>query len=47
MKLRTETANTMRALVEFVNANNIQKENIVSMAETKDGLYLLVYFGED
>lgn len=47
MKLRTETANTMRALVDFVNANKIQKENIVSMGPTKDGLYLLVYFGED
>lgn len=47
MKLRTESANTMRELVEFVNEHHIEKDNIVSMAQTKDGLYLLVYFGED
>ncbi len=37
----------MRELIEFVNQQNIQKENIVSLGETRDGLFLLVYFGEE
>lgn len=46
MKLLTETAGSMRALVDFVNAHGIQKENIVEMTEMKDGTFILLYFGE-
>lgn len=37
----------MRELIDFVNQQKIEKENILSLGETRDGLFLLVYFGEE
>lgn len=47
MKLLSKGANTMRELTDFVNEKGIQKDNIVSLGETRDGMFLLVYFGEE
>jgi len=47
MKLLSKGGNTMRELIDFVNQQKIEKENIVSLGETRDGLFLLVYFGEE
>lgn len=47
MKLLSKGGNTMRELIDFVNQQNIKKENIVSLGETRDGLFLLVYFAEE
>ncbi|MBO6306350.1 MAG: hypothetical protein J6M55_02465 [Paludibacteraceae bacterium] len=47
MKLLSKGGNTMRELIDFVNQQKIEKENILSLGETRDGLFLLVYFGEE
>ena len=47
MKLYSKDGNTMRELIDFVNKNNIQKDNIISLGETRDGMFLLIYFGEE
>jgi len=47
MKLLSKGGNTMRELIDFVNQQKIEKENIVSLGETRDGLFLLIYFGEE
>lgn len=36
----------MRALVDFVNAHSIKKEDIVEMSEMRDGTFVLLYFSE-
>ena len=46
MKMMTQSANSMRELVDFVNRNGIKKEDVVSMMQTKDGTFLLTYFAE-
>lgn len=47
MKLYSKGGNTLRELIDFVNEKGIKKEDIVSMGETRDGLFMLVYFGEE
>jgi hypothetical protein len=47
MKLFSKGGNSLRELVDFVNEHKIEKENIVSLGETKDGLFMLVYFAEE
>lgn len=47
MKLYSKGGNSYRELVDFVNEHKIKKEDIVSMGETRDGLFMLIYFGEE
>lgn len=47
MKLFSKGGNSLRELIDFVNENKIKKEDIVSMGETRDGLFMLIYFGEE
>lgn len=46
MKMYTRAFNQMKELNTFVNENKIQKENIVSVLQSNDGTYLLVYYAE-
>lgn len=47
MKMFTKAANDMREINTFVNENRIPQENIVNIFQSKDGIYMLVYFTED
>lgn len=47
MKMLTQAANDMREINDFVNRNNIEKEHIVNIFQSKDGTYMLVYFVEE
>jgi len=47
MKLLSKSANKMRELVDFVNEKKIKKEDIIEMSEMKDGVCLLLYYGEE
>ena len=46
MKMLTRVHNDMRELTQFVNANDIAKEQIVDIQPRSDGTYLLVYYAE-
>lgn len=46
MKMYTRAFNQMKELNVFVNENKISKENIVSVLQSNDGTYLLVYYAE-
>lgn len=46
MKMYTQAFNDMRELNDFVNANDISKDRIVNVFQSKDGTYLLVYYAE-
>lgn len=46
MKMLTHSGNTMREITEFINQNGITKEQIFSIMQTKDGIFLLNYFEE-
>ena len=46
MKMRTEAANDMRAINDFVNENHITKDQIVSILQNGDGTYLLIYYAD-
>lgn len=46
MKMYTRAFNQMKELNAFVNENKIPKENIVSVLQSNDGTYLLVYYAE-
>lgn len=47
MKMMTQSGNSMRDLTEFVNQKGIEKDQIQTMMQTKDGTFLLIYFVED
>ncbi len=47
MKMLTQAANDMREINNFVNQNGIPQENIVNIFQSKDGVYMLVYFVEE
>lgn len=46
MRMYTRAFNRMSELNKFVNDNGIQKDSIVSIFQSVDGTYLLVYYGE-
>lgn len=46
MTMRTEAANDMRAINDFVNENGISKDQIVDIIQNNDGTYFLVYFAD-
>ena len=43
----TQAANDMREINNYVNDNHIPQEDIVSILQSKDGTYMLVYFAEE
>jgi hypothetical protein len=46
MRMYTRAFNRMSELNKFVNENGIQKDSIVSIFQSVDETYLLVYYGE-
>lgn len=46
MRMYTRAFNKMSELNKFVNENGIRKDNIVSIFQSVDETYLLVYYGE-
>ena len=46
MRMYTFGANSLREIMEFANANGIAKENIVDVFQTKDGDFMMIYYGE-
>ena len=47
MKMYTEAANSLRDINDFVNEHNIPQDSIVSIIQSNDGVYMLVYYAED
>lgn len=47
MKMFTQAANDMREINKFVNENGIEQDRIVTVFQSTDGTYLLVYYAED
>ncbi len=47
MRMLTKAANDMRAINDFVNEMNIPQEHIVNIFQSKDGVFMLVYFEEE
>ena len=47
MKLMTISGNTLREVIDKANALGVAKENIISTIQDKNGIYSLVYYGED
>lgn len=45
--MHTEVANSMREINDFVNAKHIQKDDIINVFPTGDGLFAIVYYAED
>lgn len=46
MKMLTKAANDMREINDFVNENHIQKDDIVNIIQTIDGIFILNYYAE-
>lgn len=46
MRMQTYAANQMREIEDFVNANGIEKKDIVDIFQSKDGDFELVYYAE-
>lgn len=46
MKMYTCAFNQMKELNEFVNREKITQNRIVSIFQSVDGTYLLIYYGE-
>ena len=47
MRMFVHSGNSMRELEEFVNENHIEKEQIFSMIQDRDGVWMLVYYAEE
>lgn len=47
MKLLILTGNQMREVVDQANAKGIQKDQILSIVQEKDGTFILTYFAEE
>lgn len=46
MRMYTRGFNSMKDLNDYANAAGIAKDRIVSVFQSEDGTYLLVYYGE-
>lgn len=44
--MQTFAGNTLREIEDFVNANGIEKKNIVDIFQSKEGDFMLVYYAE-
>lgn len=47
MKMYTRAFNKMKEANDFVNAQGIDKQNIVNIFQSNDGTYLLIYYAEE
>lgn len=47
MKIFAQSGNSMRDLTDFINANGIEKDQIVSIGQNNDGVFMLVYYSND
>lgn len=43
MKAKVEICKNVREVVEFINENNIQRENILELIDREDQLFLIYY----
>lgn len=46
MRLYTKVFNDMRSLVAFINAEGIQKDQIVTIMPSNEKSYILTWYGE-
>ena len=46
MRMYTQAFNQMSDLTKFVNAEGIDKDQIISIIQTKDGTFMLSYYAE-
>ena len=47
MKMHTLAANDMRELETKANERGIQKEDIVQVFQSKEGLFIMTYYSKD
>ena len=47
MRMNTKGFNKMTELRDFVNREAIDQENIVNIFQSKDGLFVLVYYVDE
>ena len=46
MRMYTQAFNKMSELNDFVNAEGIDKDQIISIFQSKDGTFILSYYAE-
>lgn len=46
MKMCTKAFNKMNEAEKFINAKGIEKDDIITIFQDKDGLYVLMYYEE-
>ena len=46
MRMETYVANDMRGINDHINANGIKKEQIVTIFQENDGLFVVTYYTE-
>lgn len=46
MRVYTQAFNDMRAATDFINEKGITKDRVLSLFQSDEGLYLLVYYAE-
>lgn len=46
MKMYTEGFNSMRDVEKFINSKGLQKDAIVSILQSNDGTFFLLYYDE-
>ena len=47
MKMYTKACNDKREITTFINKKGIRKEDIITVFQDKDGLYVLMYYAEE
>lgn len=47
MKLLTISGNKLREVVDKANQMGIEKDQIISIMQDKDGTFTMTYYGED
>lgn len=47
MKLKTKAFNKIRELNDFTNEQGIEKEDIINIFQSNDGLFILSYYEEE
>ena len=47
MKMESWSANQLRDIDDYVNHNDIKKENIINVFQRIDGTFTVTYFTED
>lgn len=45
MEMMSYSANFMRDITDFINAEHITKDRIVNIMQTNEGIFILNYFG--